>query len=361
VNFELKLGKLNLLLGANGSGKTSVFDVLRSLQNYIRGDLDINAAFPEKDFTAWSGKKGISLELDFVLPDGEFNYSLQMEYAGDDERGHIKSETLTQNNNVLFERKLTSPKRSVVTLYNDNYQGNTQWDGFDLTRSALAYVDERPDNKKLISFRRQIENLLIIAFNPFQMSAKSEKEATVLLPNSENFTSWYRNTINENLEKLHDVFDVLRETIPNFLSFTFNDLGLGTKVFNIHFALSKEEDFIVDFSRISQGQKILIILYILIYGIKDKDRCLFLDEPDNFVALREIQPWLAHFIEKCGDNFQQAALISHNPEVIDQIGVAQSQWFEKNDNGVSQLADYKAKLENSPLSFSQHIARGDIE
>lgn len=45
VNFELKLGATNLLLGANGSGKTSVFATLAGLQRVVHdgdevGDVD---------------------------------------------------------------------------------------------------------------------------------------------------------------------------------------------------------------------------------------------------------------------------------------------------------------------------------
>ena len=35
VNFELKLDETNVLLGANGSGKTSVLDALRRIQNLV--------------------------------------------------------------------------------------------------------------------------------------------------------------------------------------------------------------------------------------------------------------------------------------------------------------------------------------
>ena len=35
VNFELKLDEMNILLGPNGSGKTSVLDALRRIQNLV--------------------------------------------------------------------------------------------------------------------------------------------------------------------------------------------------------------------------------------------------------------------------------------------------------------------------------------
>ncbi|MCU0541547.1 MAG: AAA family ATPase [Oscillatoriaceae cyanobacterium Prado104] len=38
VNFELTADSLNLFLGSNGSGKTTVFEVLRKLKKFIAAD-----------------------------------------------------------------------------------------------------------------------------------------------------------------------------------------------------------------------------------------------------------------------------------------------------------------------------------
>ena len=47
-----------------------------------------------------------------------------------------------------------------------------------------------------------------------------------------------------------------------------------------------------DFSELSDGQRVLIALYALIYSAKNKQLSLFLDEPDNFVALQKDSPYL---------------------------------------------------------------------
>ena len=41
VNFELRLGETALLLGANGSGKTSVLDVVRALRQLLSGTVRV--------------------------------------------------------------------------------------------------------------------------------------------------------------------------------------------------------------------------------------------------------------------------------------------------------------------------------
>ena len=51
VNFELKLDETNILLGANGSGKTSVLDALRRIQNLVARGGRIEEEFPTSDLS----------------------------------------------------------------------------------------------------------------------------------------------------------------------------------------------------------------------------------------------------------------------------------------------------------------------
>ncbi len=45
---------------------------------------------------------------------------------------------------------------------------------------------------------------------------------------------------------------------------------------------------------------------------------IILDEPDNFISLREIQPWLAAVDDAIESGHGQLLLISHHPELINQ-------------------------------------------
>ena len=46
TNFELKLDQANILLGANGTGKTSVLTALRRIQRLIVGGAKVDQVFP---------------------------------------------------------------------------------------------------------------------------------------------------------------------------------------------------------------------------------------------------------------------------------------------------------------------------
>ena len=48
VNFELKLDELNVFLGSNGTGKSSVFDVLLKIQSLVYRGRKVDEGFPAK-------------------------------------------------------------------------------------------------------------------------------------------------------------------------------------------------------------------------------------------------------------------------------------------------------------------------
>ena len=55
VNFELRPGRRSLLLGYNGTGKSSVFDVLHGIRALVIGNNDIKHVFPTDTVTKFGG------------------------------------------------------------------------------------------------------------------------------------------------------------------------------------------------------------------------------------------------------------------------------------------------------------------
>ena len=64
----------------------------------------------------------------------------------------------------------------------------------------------------------------------------------------------------------------------------------------------------MDFDVVSDGQRTLIVLYALLVDIGAAPRTVLLDEPENYVGLSELQPWLQRLDEasKTPDSFSSS-------------------------------------------------------
>ena len=67
VNFDLKLDRMNLLLGDNGSGKTTVFYVLRLLQKFLSDQKNVDEIFSSKNLTRWQKFNQQQFELELKI------------------------------------------------------------------------------------------------------------------------------------------------------------------------------------------------------------------------------------------------------------------------------------------------------
>ena len=73
---------------------------------------------------------------------------------------------------------------------------------------------------------------------------------------------------------------------------------------------------------LSDGQRALILLYAVLHFLLQQGRTVFLDEPDNFVSLDEIQPWLLSAADVVDGGSGQLVLVSHHPEIFNQWAVS---------------------------------------
>ncbi|MFH1135397.1 MAG: AAA family ATPase [Pseudomonadota bacterium] len=355
VNFELNFGRITLLMGPNGVGKSSIFDLLFGIRRLLVDNARIGEVISQRDITAWIKSNEQSIELDVQGEEGQFTYKLAVSYNPEIRKQGIDLEQLLYNNNPLFECK-----RGEVQLYHDDHTRGPAYT-YDWTMSALSTIIPRSDNKKLTWFKSWIEKLFIVSLRPHAISSETEEESNWLNRDGSNFASWYRYISQEYQDKIFQLTERLRETIPGFHAFKLEQAGKH-RILKVGF--SNEEDksglFYLDFEQLSDGQRIIIILYSLLLGLQDLGQTVFLDEPENYVALPEIQPWLMELNDACGEGFPQAVLISHHPELIDYFGPECGKWIERENLGPVRVKNLPEKIEDG-LKLSELIARGWTE
>jgi predicted ATPase len=376
VNFELKLDRVNLLLGGSGSGKTTVFDVLYRLQQFLAGNAQVLAVFPSTELTRsqtsldtgypmevhvpssgtnpphWQTNTIQRFELDIEISVAAYNYALVIEHDEDRRRAKVKSETLT-----LGGRKLFDFQDGMAQLYHDDFTQGPAYP-FDWTRSGVGVLQPRPDNKQLTRFRGEVQKLIVVGPQPVLMTSETREESATLSRYMENFVSWYRFLSQEHQGAVLAIFPELKRVLPGFNACNLKEAG-EARVMKVLFDQpgGAGRPIPYDFKELSDGQRMLIALYSLLFGLKGEGVSLFLDEPDNFVALREIQPWLMALTDCAGEGIEQAVLISHHPEIINYLAASSGRWFERDTNAPARVSD-KPKTMVEDLTMAETVARG---
>jgi energy-coupling factor transporter ATP-binding protein EcfA2 len=355
VNFELKLDRLNLLIGVNGSGKSSVFEVLRKIQDFATKDKVVSEVFSSYEKTLWLKKDIQRFELD-VSVDDDCSYSYKLDIEHDDElkKAKVTKEYLGINGKPLFDYS-----EGMAHLYKDDHTISSEYP-FNLWSSAVGYFGELKQYKKLSRFKRELERFIIIRPIPDLMEKSSPDEDSQLSDKIQNFPSWYRYASQADGELGIKLAAELGNVLPGFRSLDFSTLGENYKLLKVNFDSPNSGKLSLNFTALSDGQKMLIALYALIAfsSLQEKKVSLFIDEPDNFLALREIQPWLSSLVDECGDTIEQSVLISHHPGMIDYLGGdGYGLWFMRQGTGPVQVRKEPKQIIDG-LSLSETVARG---
>ncbi|TAF11355.1 MAG: ATP-binding protein [Nostocales cyanobacterium] len=353
VNFELTFDSINLFLGGNGVGKSTVFDVLWRLQFFILGFSKVEGVFQGFTRTRWQTSLIQQFQIEIEGNGGTYKYELSIEH--NQEQSYIRRENLSFNNQILLNFEM-----GEVQTFNDDYITGPKYP-FDWSQSILPFFLPKQDNQKLIWFKRRMERFIIVKINPSIMSPFSEQEQMLLNPSMDNYVSWYR-YISQDQGKVAELIQGLKQILNGFVSFKFEHYGDKSTFLKLRFANDSDRKNIIEygFSELSDGQRILIALYTLIYCTESEDYTLCIDEPENFLALPEIQPWLRQLYNFCDEGKLQSLLISHHPECINYLLASPiGYWFERQSNApvrVRKISNEEA--DDAGLQISELIARG---
>ena len=111
------------------------------------------------------------------------------------------------------------------------------------------------------------------------------------------------------------------------------------------------------FTEPSEGQRCLICLYAILHFVIAKGNTVIIDEPENFVSLREIQPWLMAVSDAVVEGHGQVILISHHPELINQWAPEYGVQFVRDGVGPVRVEAFNGDPE-SLLAPAELVARG---
>lgn len=358
-NSEILLPAGNVLVsGANGSGKTTFFDVLHILRDIICFGADVNSDVHllGDTYTRWKRQDGMKtqrFELDIDGNGGRYRYELVVDNGGKHWSSRILSESLLYCNKPLFNYE-----HSNVHLYdNDTYQEKVVF-GSDWSKSFISSVVDRPENSKLLWFRNWMEKTVVVNPDPWQIHSAALGESSTISRTMSNFAEWFRylkQVAPDN--KYSDLLNDLKFALRGFNGMRFADLGDSAKELRIQMSPNGEYSL----KELSEGQRLMIVLYTAFRFAMAEGGTFCVDEPDNFLGLNEIEPLVATLMDD-GDIACQRIVSSHHPEFYNRVRPEQGLWFCR-DSGVDDSATRVKSFDKvfggrSGLSVSEVVLRG---
>jgi predicted ATPase len=351
VNFEYKPERKQLLLGANGSGKSSLLDVIRKLKEFVKGH---EIPFTQADRTRWHDRPFQLFEIDAQLGDGtsEFSYRIEISYSSKSGAPFVALERLSMQGSLLFELK-----DGEMRSFSDGEAQNTFARG-EATESSLHFVAFTNPHVRL--FLDWLDSVQCIKIDAYESKMDEASDTAVKFPDYEleDLPDWY-NYISATAEpgELVALRDSLRETFPGFQSLRFDVDTDGSKKFRIFFEAPGGKPLPYSLHELSDGQRCLIALFMILHFLIRKGHTVFIDEPDNFISLREIQPWLLEAEDAVQESNGQLILISHHPEILNQWAKEYGLLFTRDENGHVRTKRF-SEVNDTGLEPAETIARG---
>jgi predicted ATPase len=321
-NFELRPDRVNLLLGKNGSGKSTFLDALRALAGLLAGESP-RVAFPVESLPWWDLRRTQVVELE--VDDGanqRFEYRVSIRHEAQ-VGPRIVEERLRLNADVLFE--FSQGMLELPQVKPLRFEGN---------QSVLAVGIGV--NESTSRFSRLVRGLLVFKLNPWSFDAQARGEERILNVDGSNLVAFLRSWSQENPEAFLRWKASALKAMPHLEDLQMKELFPGTRIL----AGTKQVDgrtLLLSLAQFSEGERVLLALHA-ISGLALTERYVALDEPDNFLAVSEVQPVLRSFtVDAQNQPAAQLFVITHHPESIDYLASYSNWLFEKTNEGVARV------------------------
>ena len=364
VNFEYEPTQFELIVGANGSGKSTVFEALTLLRDFVLFGVPVDQCFPESSLNRWKSSEVGDLQTFRIYMDlpnpydltqvERIEYILHIQHDLNNKKAKVLNEFLFKKRGE-YQDVLFSFMDGKIYFHRDDSSEMSSFPALQ-SRSALGIMPEQEDNRRLIAFREALYNLTCVHLNPMQMEYASENETAEASPEMSNFPAWYRHFSQQDTEGFLRLTEDLREVLPDFDVLQLRATGSQRRELWMKPEGGKES-VAFRFDELSDGQRTLIVLYAILNFSVGKGKTICIDEPENFVSSRELQPWLMLLQERIEEFGGQAILISHHPEFINALAPQDAIQFRRNNGGPVMIRPFETK-QFEGLTPAEIVARG---
>jgi energy-coupling factor transporter ATP-binding protein EcfA2 len=318
-NFELPVSKrpTALLIGGNGTGKSTVGSALEILQRIARGTNRVRDLLTPSDFAWGRSDVPIRLEIESILGGQPYEYILALELPHGFRELRVAEERLSIDGQRIYSRD-----RDQVTFFRtiDKAIRSTREAKFlvDWHLVALPLIQVQSDKDPLHVFKTWLARMLILA--PIPSLIEGDSQGDTLMPNRSvtDFGEWLSGLLAQSPAAYTVISEFLKRVMPDLQSIQNPTVGKNSRSLSVQFQ-QDQATLSLPFGALSDGEKCFFICAVVLAANQEYGPILcFWDEPDNHLSPSEV----GHFVMDLRRSFQsrgQFLATSHNPEAISQF------------------------------------------
>ncbi len=360
-NFELPISGLSsaLLIGKNGSGKTTVGLALQILQKIARGTNRVGDLVRSEDLSRGREDVPMRFEIEVELGEKIYRYAIAFELPTGFKELRILEEKLEVNGKFLYTREAAEVRLDLQDSGN-SLQRLVSPSTFpiDVHLAALPIIQQRFRDDSLF-FKQWLARMIILRPIPNLIQGDSKDET--LEPNIAvtNFGSWFSGLLASAPSAYAEIDKYLKQVMPDFRDIKNPVVGRDSRSLEVQFS-NDHGSVKIPFEALSDGEKCFVICALVLAASNvDAHVFCFWDEPDNYLALSEV----GHFVLALRKAFQsggQFIATSHNPEAIRRFSDENTLVLHRRNHLEPTLVRPLKEIQvNGDLVGA--IARGDLE
>lgn len=312
-NFEFKPdGESSLLLlGKNGSGKSTVRQVLAVFQAIGRGKGRAGELLKPSDFTLGRVDTPMRFELEVLLDGRTFHYSLALELPERFRELRIHQERLVVDGEPLFSRELAE-----VTVNRAAQGREDSIFSMDWHLVALPVINDAVATNAMQKLRDWMAGMVLLAPIPQQMTEVAQGADFAISQNADNMADWLGSLLEGFPAAYMAVIEQLQQVMPDLFAFRFERLGRDARALMVQFKRDNSS-FELPFTALSDGEKCFFLGAVLLAANKVSGPIFaFWDEPDNYLAPHEVSQFIVGLKRSFLRHSGQLITSSHNPQAI---------------------------------------------
>jgi ABC-type cobalamin/Fe3+-siderophores transport system ATPase subunit len=370
-NFELPIGGLSsaLLIGKNGTGKTTVTSALEILQRIARGTNRVGHLVKPKDFARGRTDVPMRFEIEVELESSIYQYVIAFEFPEGFKELRVREERLAVGSQPVYTRdvaqvhlapagRLLIDRKGTVTPKQTVQEAKFL---IDWHLVALPIVQERSPKDPLAIFKRWLGSMLILRPIPSFILGNSTGETETLQPSPEvaDLGGWFSGLLAYAPAAYAEIYGFLKQVMPDLRDIQNPPTGKNSRSLVVQF-FSEQAGLSIPFEDLSDGEKWFMICALVLAANKAYGPLLcFWDEPDNYLAPSEV----GHLVMDLRRAFQsrgQFIATSHNPEAIRQFSGENTFVLHRNSHLEPTIIRPLSELQVSGDLVSA-LTRGDVE